>query len=395
MQGERFETLCRQVRDWRHDLHRHPELAFEEHRSAGFVAEQLEHFGLEVHRGLAGTGVVGVLRRGSSSRSIGLRADLDALPIQETNDFAHRSVHPGRMHACGHDGHTAMLLGAARWLAEEGNFDGTVVFIFQPAEEAGGGGEVMIREGLFERFPVDAVYAVHNLPMLPAGTFGLRPGPIMAARDVFRATIRGRGAHGAMPHQGVDPLVVAAQALLAIQTIVSRSLDPLQGAVVSVTSLHGGEGQNVVPETAELTGGVRSLDASVRETIEQRLREILAGTCAAFSAEFELDYQRGYPPTVNDPLAVAAAAKAARRVVGPAAVDEATAPLMASEDFAYMLEQRPGAYVFLGSDGARPGEPPPCMLHNPGYDFNDEVLPLGVRFWISLVEQELATGGSV
>lgn len=370
----------------RQDLHRHPELAFEETRTAGLVARELERYGLEVSRGLARTGVVGTLRCGSSARAIGLRADMDCLPLTELNEFAHRSSHPGRMHGCGHDGHTAMLLGAARHLAATRRFDGVVHFIFQPAEELAGGGKVMVAEGLFDRFPVQAVYGMHNLPGLPAGRFAMRVGPIMAAIDEFDIVVRGEGGHAALPHRAVDPVLVQAHLVTALQSIVSRQLDPIDSAVLSVTQVHGGDAYNVIPESVVLRGTLRSFRADVRERAERALRRISEQVCDAFGARAEIRYTQLYPATVNTADETLRAASAAARVVGEGSVDTETRPLMASEDFAYMLQARPGAYIFIGN-GAGEGS---CMLHSPRYDFNDEILALGAAYWSALVEQELA-----
>ncbi len=370
----------------RRDLHQHPELAFEERRTADIVVRELEASGIEVARGLARTGVVGTLRAGSGGRAIGLRADMDCLPLAELNDFAHRSSAAGCMHACGHDGHTAMLIGAARHLAKTRRFNGTVHFIFQPGEEMAGGGKVMVEEGLFTRFPVDAVYGMHNLPGLAAGRFGMRVGPIMAAIDEFDVTVRGDGGHAALPHRAIDPVLVQAHIVTALQSIVARQIDPLDNAVLTVTQVHGGDAYNVIPESVVLRGTVRSFRSEVSERVEQALRHISAQVASAFGARVEVAYRKLYPATVNTAAETASAASAAARVVGDANVATDAAPLMASEDFAYMLQARPGAYIFIGN-GAGEGS---CMLHNPRYDFNDDVLPLGVAYWTSLVEQELA-----
>ncbi len=370
---------------WRRELHAHPEIAFEEHRTSDFVAERLESFGVEVHRGLAKTGVVGRLSAGTGNRAIGLRADMDALPLEEGNTFDHRSEVPGMMHACGHDGHTAMLLGAAKYLAENKGFDGTVYFIFQPAEEGLGGGEVMIKEGLFEKFPVEAVFGMHNWPGMPAGEFGIAAGPMMAAFDSFDLKIVGTGAHAAMPHQGVDTVVTASQVVTALQTIASRNTDPLDAIVVSVTQIHGGEAYNILPESVHLRGTVRTFKDSVRDSVEPAMRRIATGICNAAGATMELDYQRRYPSTVNHEEETELAAAAAAAVVGDDKVERRPIPSMGAEDFAYMLRERPGCYVWLGNGMAEGG----CMLHNPGYDFNDEIIPVGASYWATLVEQIL------
>ena len=370
---------------WRRDLHAHPEIAFEEHRTSSFVAERLESFGIEVHRGLAKTGVVGQLKAGSGNRAIALRADMDALPMDEHNAFDHRSEVPGMMHACGHDGHTTMLLGAAKYLAETKGFDGTVYFIFQPAEEAEGGGEVMVKEGLFEQFPVEAVFGLHNWPGMPAGQFGIAAGPMMAAFDTFDLKIAGKGSHGAMPHQGVDAIVTASQVVTALQTIASRNTDPLDALVVSVTQIHGGDAYNIIPDSVMLRGTVRTFKDSVREDVEPAMRRIANGICEAAGAAMELDYHWRYPSTVNHAEETELAATAAAAVVGVDNIERHPMPSMGSEDFAYMLRERPGCYVWLGNGPTEGG----CMLHNPGYDFNDEILPVGASYWATLVEQIL------
>ena len=371
--------------EWRRDLHAHPEIAFEEHRTSSFVAERLESFGIEVHRGLAKTGVVGQLKAGSGNRAIALRADMDALPMDEHNAFDHRSEVPGMMHACGHDGHTTMLLGAAKYLAETKGFDGTVYFIFQPAEEAEGGGEVMVKEGLFEQFPAEAVFGLHNWPGMPAGKFGIAAGPMMAAFDTFDLKIAGKGSHGAMPHQGVDAIVTASQVVTALQTIASRNTDPLDAVVVSVTQFHGGDAYNIIPDSVMLRGTVRTFKDSVREDIEPAMRRIANGICEAAGAAMELDYHWRYPSTVNHAEETELAATAAAAVVGVDNIERHPMPSMGSEDFAYMLRERPGCYVWLGNGPTEGG----CMLHNPGYDFNDDILPVGASYWATLVEQIL------
>jgi hippurate hydrolase len=370
----------------RHDLHAHPELAFDEQRTSDKVAVFLQSRGIEIHRGLAGTGVVGVLRKGASSRAIGLRADMDALPVLEQNHFPHRSRHDGRMHACGHDGHTAMLLGAAEYLANHPNFDGTVVFIFQPAEETDGGARVMIEEGLFERFPVDAVFGMHNWPGLPAGQFAVHSGPVMACADQFDILLKGHGAHAAMPNQGRDPLIAGAALVQALQTVVSRNLDPLDSAVLSITQFFaGGEAYNVIPGEARIGGTVRAFRPEVEDAIESAMERICAGIAAAHGIQATLDYRRGYPPTVNS----AAEAETCRQVltdlVGAEHVHADARPSMGAEDFSYMLREKPGCYVWIGNGLAEGG----CMLHNPRYDFNDDILALGSTYWVKLVEKLL------
>jgi len=374
--------------EWRHDLHAHPETAFEERRTSAFVAAKLREFGLDaVDEGLAGTGVVGTLKgRRPGSRAIGLRADMDALPIAEKNDFAHRSTHDGKMHACGHDGHTTMLLGAARYLAETRNFAGTVHFIFQPAEENEGGGRVMVEQGLFEKFPVEAVYGMHNFPGIPVGKFAVKPGPMMAAFDIFEITVTGRGAHAAMPHEGIDPVVVAAEIVGALQTIASRATDPADAVVVSVTQIHGGDAWNVIPEQVVLRGTTRSFRPEVQESVEPAIRRIAEGIAAAHGARVALRYERRYPPTVNSAAEAEQAARIAAEIAGEANVDRAPVPCMGAEDFAFMLQKKPGAYVWLGNGDGAGG----CMLHNPRYDFNDAILPIGASYWVRLAETVLA-----
>jgi amidohydrolase len=372
---------------WRRDLHAHPETAFEERRTADVVARLLESFGVAVDRGLAKTGVVGTLKgERPHGPAIALRADMDALHIHEKNGFAHASAHPGRMHACGHDGHTAMLLGAARYLAETRNFAGTVHFIFQPAEENEGGARVMVEEGALERYPVQAIYGMHNWPGLSAGQFAIRPGPMMAAFDIFEIAVQGRGAHAAMPHLGVDPVVAAAQIVGGLQTIASRTVNPLQGAVVSVTQIHGGDTWNVIPDEVVLRGTTRSFDPAVRDLLEPAIRRIAEGVCISLGAAMAMRYERRYPPTVNSAAETEVAAATAASLVGAENVRRDLLPSMGAEDFAWFLEQKPGAYIWIGN-GAGPDQ---AMLHNPHYDFNDEILALGASYWARLVETVLA-----
>lgn len=381
----RLVALAPELTAWRRDLHAHPEMAFREERTSALVAERLEGWGIEVHRGLARTGVVGRLRVGDGPGAIGLRADMDALPLQEGNGFAHRSTHDGCMHACGHDGHTTMLLGAARHLAETRGFDGTVVFIFQPAEEHEGGGRVMVEEGLFERFPVDAVYGLHNWPGMAVGRFGVMPGPMMAGCDSFEIRIRGRGGHAAMPDEAVDPVVAGCAVVQALQTISSRNVAPLDAVVVSVTQFHGGDAWNVIPAEVVLRGSVRWFRTAVRNTIERRMGEIATGVAGGFGATAELRLIPGYPPTINTPAEAATAAAAMAAVVGQENVATDLPPTMGAEDFAYMLQARPGAYGWIGNGPGAGG----CLLHNPRYDFNDALLPIGASYWVRLVESVL------
>jgi len=379
-------TLQETMQTWRHDIHRHPELAFEEQRTANKVAVLLTGFGLKVHRSIGNTGVVGVLKKGNSERAIGLRADMDALKIREQNTFEYRSVHQGKMHACGHDGHTAMLLGAAQYLASKGEFDGSVVFIFQPAEEHGEGARAMIEDRLFERFPVDSVFAIHNFPSLATGKFAIRAGSIMAAEDNFEITINGVGCHAAMPHLGKDPIVIGAEVVTAMQSLVSRSLDPMDSAVVSFTEFLTNGTINVVPGQVILKGDTRSLTTAVQDHIESTMERIVSGICAAHGASYEFSYRRNFVPTVNTPAEAEIAADIARTVVGMENVVGDSRPVMTSEDFGYMLQARPGAYLLLGNGEEGVGG---CSLHNPNYDFNDDILSIGADFWIALIETQL------
>ena len=382
------EAMQATMQAWRHDIHRHPELAFEEQRTAKKVAALLTEFGIELHTAVGNTGVVGVLKKGGSERVIGLRADMDALLIDEKNEFDYRSVNAGKMHACGHDGHTSMLLGAAQYLAADGDFDGTVVFIFQPAEEHGEGAKAMIDDGLFERFPVDSVYAIHNFPSLATGKFAVRAGSIMAAEDNFEIVINGVGCHAAMPHLGKDPIVIGAEIVSAMQSLISRSMDPLDNAVISFTEFITNGTTNVVPSQVILKGDTRSLTTAVQDHIEVTMERIVSGICAAHGASYEFDYQRNFIPTVNTPAEAAIAAEVARQVVGPDNVVGNSRPAMTSEDFGYMLQARPGAYLLLGNGEDGVGG---CSLHNPAYDFNDEILGIGADFWVELVESQLST----
>lgn len=377
----------------RRDLHAHPELCFEERRTADLVAGKLAEWGVEVHRGLGRTGVVGVIRRGTSGRAVALRADMDALPIQEKNAFPHASRHAGRMHACGHDGHTATLLAAAQHLARQGRFDGTVVLVFQPAEEGGGGAREMIRDGLFERFPVDAIFGMHNWPGLRAGDLAVRSGPVFASSNEFRITLRGKGSHAAMPHLGLDPVPAACQMVQAFQTIVSRNLRPIDTGVVSVTMIHTGEATNVVPDTCVVEGTVRAFTPEVLDLIERRMGTIAEATAAAFELQCEFGFFRNYPPTINH----ARESEWLRQCMVDFAGEDrvhAFEPTMGAEDFSYYLQVKPGAYFVIGNgDGAhRAGGHGlgPCMLHNPSYDFNDALIPVGAAFWVDLAQRWLA-----
>ncbi|GAB4177071.1 MAG: M20 aminoacylase family protein [Rhodocyclaceae bacterium] len=369
----------------RRDLHAHPELAFEERRTAELVARELEADGIEVHRGLAATGVVGRLACGSGKRAIGLRADMDALPLTERNGFAHRSQEAGRMHACGHDGHVVMLLGAARWLARTRGFDGTVCFIFQPAEEGRGGARRMIEEGLFERFPMQSVYGLHNWPGLALGRIAVASGPVMASADEFDLHIAGRGAHAAMPHQGSDVIAAGAAMVQALHTVVSRNVDPLDSAVLSVTRFQAGDAYNVLPEAARISGTARAFRAEVRDALEAALGRVAAGVAAAFGVSAALEYRRGYPPTVNDPVQSAICREVAAALVGGENVDAGLPPSMGAEDFSFLAAQRPACYAWLGNGPGEGG----CLLHSPHYDFNDEAIALGIAYWVALARKLL------
>ena len=372
----------------RRDIHAHPELAFHEKRTAELVARELTSYGLEVHRGLAKTGVVGILRQGNSPRAIGLRADMDALPLLEKNDCPHRSRHEGHMHACGHDGHTAMLLGAARYMAEHRedlDVDGTVYFIFQPAEESEGGAAVMIADGLFAEFPMDAVFGLHNWPGIPVGEMAVMSGSVMAGTCAFEILVRGHGCHAAMPHQGVDTLVVSSQLVLALQTVVARNVHPCESAVVSVTQIHAGEAWNIIPDDAVLRGTIRSFNAATQDLVERAVERLCSGIASAFGAQISVRFDHCYPPTVNSVAETEVCRRVASELLGPGKVRENELPSMGAEDFAYMLRERPGCYVWLGNGPGTGG----CTLHNPHYDFNDEILPFGVSYWVKLAQTVL------
>jgi amidohydrolase len=384
---ERIRPYHAELTAIRRDLHAHPELSFTEQRTSGVVAQFLKKLGIETHVGMAKTGVVGVIPGKKNGKGVALRADMDCLPMHEMNSFPHRSKHEGRMHACGHDGHTTMLLGAARYLAETRNFHGTAYVVFQPAEEGGGGGQVMVREGLFERFPADEVYAIHNWPGLPAGQMAVRPGPVMAATDEVQITLRGRGGHGAMPHLVVDPVVAAAQVISALQTIASRNVSPVDAVVVSICSMQTSQlgAFNVVPDEVRLVGTVRSFRPETRDLAENRFRQICSKTAEAMGCSAHISYTRGYPATINSEREARFAARVGERLFGKDNVITEHEPTMGGEDFSYMLQARPGAYVFLGQGGAPGG----CFLHNASYDFNDEVIPLGAGYLAALVEEAL------
>jgi hippurate hydrolase len=384
----RVVDLQPDIKAWRRDLHAHPELMYDVHRTAAFVAERLREFGCdEVATGLGRTGVVGVIKgRNPASpgdlKAIGLRADMDALPIEEETGASYRSTVPGKMHACGHDGHTAMLLGAARYLAETRNFAGDAVMIFQPAEEGGAGAAEMIADGLMDRFKIDQVYGMHNSPGMPIGSFATRPGPAMAATDHLDILIEGLGGHAARPHKSIDSVLVGAQLVTALQTIVSRSVDPLDAAVVSMCEFHAGNANNVIPQTARLSGTARSLTAEVRDLIEQRVREIVAGVAHMSGARIKLDYERSYPVLINHAAETDIAVRVASEVAGATNVQNDIPPVMGAEDFSYMLEARPGSFIFIGNGDT-------AGLHHPAYDFNDDAIVFGSSYWIKLVETQL------
>ena len=376
----------------RRDIHAHPELCFEEVRTADLVAAKLTQWGIPLHRGMGKTGVVGIVHGrdgGACGRGVGLRADMDALPMQEFNTFAHASQAPGKMHACGHDGHTAMLLAAAQYLASHRDFDGTVYLIFQPAEEGGGGARVMMDDGLFTRFPMEAVFGMHNWPGMPAGTMAVSAGPVMASTSEFKITIRGKGSHAAMPHMGIDPVPIACQVVQGFQSIVSRNKKPLDAGVISVTMIHAGEATNVVPDACELQGTVRTFTTEVLDLIERRMRQVAEHTCAAHEARCEFELVRNYPPTVNSPAEAAFARQVMVDILGEDKV-LAQEPTLGGEDFAYMLQAKPGAYCFIanGDGGHRDAGhgAGPCTLHNPSYDFNDALIPLGATYWVRLAQ---------
>ena len=384
----RIEEFHEDLVNWRHDIHAHPELGFEERRTADLVAEKLAGFGCEVHRGIGRTGVVGRLRIGNSSRSVGLRADMDALPIQEANSFTYRSRYDGRMHACGHDGHTTMLLGAARYLAETRNFDGTVHFIFQPAEEGLGGGDAMVKDGLFDRFPCDAIFGMHNAPGLAVGKFAIRTGAMMAGGAYFDIGVTGRGAHGARPEAAVDPVIVASHITTALQTIVSRNVEPVDTAVLSVTQIHAGDAYNVIPQQAFIRGTARAFSAETLGMIEENMHRVATGVASGFGATAELDFRIVFPPLINDASEAAFIADVAAGLVGADNVNPNAGLVMASEDFSFMLNSRPGAYIRIGNGDELGG----CQVHNPGYDFNDDLLCLGASLFAQLAERKLAPG---
>jgi hippurate hydrolase len=378
----------------RKDIHAHPELCFQEQRTADVVAAKLTEWGIPVHRGMGTTGVVGIIKNGTSDRAMGLRADMDALPLQEFNTFAHASQHEGKMHACGHDGHTAMLLSAAQHLAKHRNFDGTVYVIFQPAEEGGGGAREMIKDGLFKKFPMQAVFGMHNWPGAEVGTFAVSPGPVMASSNEFKITVHGKGSHAALPHNGVDPIVVASQMVQAFQNIITRNKKPVDAGVISVTMIHAGHATNVIPDSCEMQGTVRTFTLEVLDLIERRMKEVAEHICAANEARCEFEFVRNYPPTINHVKEAAFMREVMGEMVGADNV-MAQEPTMGAEDFSFMLQEIPGAYAFIANgDGAHREMGHgggPCTLHNPSYDFNDELIPLGGSLWVKLVEKWFQT----
>jgi len=389
-----FQEELQQIR---RDLHAHPELCFEERRTSDIVAQKLTEWDIEVVRGMAGTGVLGIIRGarndGGSTRALGLRADMDALPMQETNTFPHASVNTGKMHACGHDGHTAMLLGAAHYLAQQRDFAGTIYLIFQPAEEGGGGARRMMDDGLFAQYPMEAVFGLHNWPGLAVGSFGVTPGAMMASSNEFEVVVKGRGGHAAQPHQGIDPVMIAVQIAQSWQTIISRNKNPLDAAVLSITQIHAGSATNVIPNDASLIGTVRTFSVPVLDLIERRMQEIATHTAAAFGATIEFRFKRNYPPLINHIEETAFALEVMQQIAGSERVNAEIEPTMGAEDFAFMLQEKPGCYVFLGNgEGAHRAAGHglgPCNLHNPSYDFNDDLLPLGATYWVRLAQRWL------
>ncbi|QJC57280.1 Hippurate hydrolase [Polaromonas vacuolata] len=376
----------------RRDIHAHPELCFQEVRTADVVAQKLAEWGIPMHRGMGTTGVVGIIKNGTSKRAIGFRADMDALPMQESNTFAHASQYKGKMHSCGHDGHTAMLLAAAQHFATNRNFDGTVYLIFQPAEEGGGGAREMIKDGMFEKYPMDAVFGMHNWPGMKVGQFAASPGPVMASSNEFKITVRGKGGHAALPHNGIDPIPVACQLVQAFQNIISRNKKPVDAGVISVTMIHAGEATNVIPNSCELQGTVRTFTIEVLDMIEKRMQQIAEHLCAANDATCEFSFTRNYPPTINHEKETQFARDVMEKIVGKDNVCRQE-PTMGAEDFSYMLQEKPGCYVFIANGDGDHREighgGGPCMLHNPSYDFNDDLIPLGATYWVNLAESWL------
>jgi hippurate hydrolase len=385
-----FHSELQQIR---RDIHAYPELCFEEKRTSDMVAQKLTEWGIPVLRGMGVTGVVGVIRKGNGNRAVGLRADMDALPVQEINTFPHASRHTGKMHACGHDGHVAMLLGAAHYLSEHGQFDGTVYVIFQPAEEGGGGAKRMMDDGLFTQCPMEAVFGMHNWPGIDVGAFGVTSGPMMASSNEFEVTVKGKGAHAAQPHKGIDPVMIAVQIAQSWQTIITRNKNPLDAGVLSITQIHAGSATNIIPDEAAMIGTVRTFTTEVLDLIEQRMRAIAEHTAAAFDAQVDFEFTRNYPPLINHARETSFAVEVMQSVVGAQNVDAQVEPTMGAEDFAFMLQKKPGCYVFIGNGNGEHRHSGhglgPCNLHNPSYDFNDELLPIGATYWVRLAEAYL------
>jgi hippurate hydrolase len=385
-----FHSELQQIR---RDIHAYPELCFEEKRTSDVVAQKLTEWGIPVLRGMGVTGVVGVIRKGNGNRAVGLRADMDALPVQEINTFPHASKHTGKMHACGHDGHVAMLLGAAHYLSEHGQFDGTVYVIFQPAEEGGGGAKRMMDDGLFTQCPMEAVFGMHNWPGIDVGAFGVTSGPMMASSNEFEVTVKGKGAHAAQPHKGIDPVMIAVQIAQSWQTIITRNKNPLDAGVLSITQIHAGSATNIIPDEAAMIGTVRTFTTEVLDLIEQRMRTIAEHTAAAFDAQVDFEFTRNYPPLINHARETSFAVEVMHSIVGAQNVDAQVEPTMGAEDFAFMLQKKPGCYVFIGNGNGEHRHSGhglgPCNLHNPSYDFNDELLPIGATYWVRLAEAYL------
>jgi len=384
------QAIAHDMVDLRHHIHAHPELAFEEHATSDLVAARLSEWGYEVHRGLAGTGVVGTLKRGTGHKRLGIRADMDALPIQENTGLPYASQHPGKMHACGHDGHTAILLAAARCIAQDETFDGTLHLIFQPAEEGLGGGRRMVEEGLFKLFPCDAIFALHNMPGMPAGQFGFRAGAFMPSSDSVIITVRGKGGHGSAPHLSADPVVAAAHIIVALQTIVSRNVDPREMAVISVGAIHGGDAPNVIPDEVEMRLTVRAFRPATRERLRERITELVQAQAQTLGVQADVNYIWRYPSLVNDEACTTFARQVALDWLGTAGVMPELEPLTGSEDFSFMLQERPGCYLIVGNGEGEHHHTGGCMVHNPGYDFNDAILPIAASYWVQLVRRFLA-----
>ena len=380
-----IQDMAKEMVEVRHQIHAHPELAFEEHATSDMVAARLKEWGYEVHRGLAGTGVVGTLKRGTGKMRLGIRADMDALPIQETTGLPYASQLPGKMHACGHDGHTAILLAAARSIAQDPQFDGTLHLIFQPAEEGLGGGRVMVEQGLFKLFPCDAIFALHNMPGMPEGQFGFRAGAFMPSSDTVNITVRGKGGHGSAPHLSADPVVAAAHIVVALQTVVSRNVDPREMAVISVGAIHGGEAANVIPQNVTMRLTVRAFNPDIRAMLKQRITDLVQSQAQTLGVQADVDYDWRYPSLINDEASTAFAKQVALDWLGDKGVIPNLAPLTGSEDFSFMLQECPGCYLIVGNGQGEHHHTGGCMVHNPGYDFNDAILPIAASYWVQLV----------